>query len=59
MVSAEDLSALEESGWDADAVYEMTALVGFFNFSARMEAASDLPPDEIPEGARFAEATGR
>jgi hypothetical protein len=34
----------------------MTALISFFNFSGRMEAASGLPQDEIPEEARFSEA---
>jgi hypothetical protein len=34
----------------------MTALASFFNFSGRLEAASGLPPDEIPEHANFAEA---
>ncbi len=33
-----------------------TALISFFNFSGRLEAASGLPPDRIPEGAKFAEA---
>ena len=36
---------------------EQGALVYFFNLSGRMEAASGLPMDRIPEGARFAEAT--
>jgi hypothetical protein len=32
------------------AVWEITALVSFFNFSGRLEAAPGLPPAEIPEG---------
>jgi hypothetical protein len=40
-------------------IWEITALTSFFNFTGRLEAASGLPPDEIPEGARFAEATDR
>ena len=34
---------------------EATALVGLFNFTGRLEAASGLPPDQIPARARFAE----
>ncbi len=45
-----------EVGWTERAVCEITALVSFFNFSGRLEAASGLPLDEIPEGAKFAEA---
>lgn len=51
-----ELGALRDAGWDAAAIWEITALVSFFNFSGRMEAASGLPPDEIPAHARFAEA---
>jgi len=55
-VGARELTALREAGWDDSAIWEITALVSFFNFSGRMEAASGLPPDEIPEHARLAEA---
>ena len=48
--------ALRECGWDDRAIWEITALISFFNFSGRMEAASGLPPDQIPESAGFAEA---
>ncbi len=51
-----DFDTLHESGWDEDAVYEATALISFFNFSGRMEAASGLPPDEVPAGATPPEA---
>lgn len=50
-----DIELLRGAGWDERATWEITALVAFFNFSGRLEAASGLPPDEIPEGARFAE----
>ncbi len=52
----EDTDRLREAGWDEAAIWDITALVSFFNFSGRLEAASGLPPDEIPEGARIAEA---
>lgn len=52
----DDFAALRAAGWDDAGVYEATALVGFFNFTGRMEAASGLPPDQIPHDARMAEA---
>jgi uncharacterized peroxidase-related enzyme len=55
-VGEEDVAALKEAGWDDKAIWEITALTSFFNFSGRMEAASGLPPDEIPESKRFKEA---
>jgi alkylhydroperoxidase family enzyme len=58
MVTEEDMGALKEGGWDEEAVWEITALTSFFNFSGRLEAASGLPPDRIPTGARLAEAGG-
>jgi uncharacterized peroxidase-related enzyme len=56
MVDAADMGRLREAGWSEKAIWEITALVSFFNFSGRMEAASGLPPDEVPENASFAEA---
>jgi alkylhydroperoxidase family enzyme len=58
-VTGDDIKALSESGWSERAIWEITALSSFFNFSGRMEAASGLPPDQIPEGARFAEGRER
>ena len=57
IVDDSEVAKLKEAGWDESAIWEITALIAFFNFSGRLEAASGLPPDEIPEGARFAEAT--
>lgn len=56
LVDQEDMGLLRKAGWDDRAIWEITALVSFFNFSGRLEAASGLPPDQIPEGATFAEA---
>lgn len=56
LVDQDAIEKLEEVGWTEREVWEMTALISFFNFSGRMEAASGLPPDEIPEDAKFAEA---
>lgn len=56
MIGHEDMEGLKQHGWDDRAIWEITALTSFFNFSGRMEAASGLPPDEIPEGAALAEA---
>ena len=55
-VTEEDTAALKECGWNDQAIWEITALTSFFNFSGRLEAASGLPPDEIPQDAKFAEA---
>ena len=55
-VAKDDIDLLRESGWSERAIWEITALTSFFNFSGRLEAASGLPPDQIPEGASFAEA---
>jgi uncharacterized peroxidase-related enzyme len=52
----DDIEKLRKAGWGEHDIWEITALVSFFNFSGRMEAASGLPPDEIPEKAKMAEA---
>lgn len=56
MVDADDIASLKDVGWSEREVWEITALASFFNFSGRMEAASGLPPDEIPGGTNLAEA---
>ena len=53
-----DIEALHKAGWSEDAIYDATALIAFFNFSGRLEAASGLPPDEVPIGSRLPEARG-
>lgn len=53
MVEDSDVEALREAGWGEDGIYEATALISLFNFSGRMEAASGLPMDEVPEGVRL------
>ncbi len=55
MMEEADFEALRDAGWDEKGIYEATALVSLFNYSGRMEAASGLPMDEVPEEARFAE----
>jgi len=55
-VDGGDIETLKDAGWDDRAIWEITALTSFFNFSGRLEAASGLPPDEMPESASFAEA---
>jgi alkylhydroperoxidase family enzyme len=57
MVEDSDIEELRAAGWDEQGIYEATALIAFFNFSGRLEAASGLPMDQIPEVARFPEAT--
>ncbi len=56
LVDKEGIGLLRDAGWNEQAIWEITALASFFNFSGRLEAASGLPPDQIPEGATFAEA---
>lgn len=56
LVNEEDIRLLANAGWTDKAIWEMTALISFFNFSGRLEAASGLPPDQVPEGAKIAEA---
>ena len=51
-----DIQALRAAGWNERGIWEATALTAFFNFSGRMEAASGLPPDEVPAHARLKEA---
>ena len=57
MVEDSDVEGLQAAGWEEKGIYEATALISFFNFSGRMEAASGLPMDQIPEVARFPEET--
>jgi len=45
------IQALRTAGWDEPGIYEATALIALFNFSARLEAAAGLPPDQIPSDA--------
>jgi uncharacterized peroxidase-related enzyme len=51
-----DVEALRVAGWDKRGIWEATALTAFFNLSGRMEAASGLPPDEVPADASPKEA---
>ena len=50
-----DIEALRQAGWDQAGIYEATALISLFNFTGRMEAASGLPQDQIPEDVGFPE----
>lgn len=56
MIEDTDIDALRASGWDDPAIYEATALVGFYNFTGRLEAAAGVPMDEFPAQARFPES---
>ena len=55
LVNKDDIESLRNVGWSERAIWEITALISFFNFTGRLEAASGLPPDQIPEKAKFAE----
>lgn len=56
MIDDADIESLRSSGWSEEGIYEATALIAYFNLSGRLEAASGLPPDEVPAGARLREA---
>ncbi len=56
LVDRSDLDRLTAAGWDQRDIWEISALVSFFNFSGRMEAASGLPADVIPADAELAES---
>ena len=58
LLSDSDFDSLRRAGWNDQAIYDATALIAFFNFSGRLEAASGLPQDQIPASARMAEARG-
>lgn len=51
-----DVDGLRAAGWDERGIYEATALVGFWNFSGRLEAAAGLPMEVIPPEADYPEA---
>jgi alkylhydroperoxidase family enzyme len=55
MVEHSDIEELRSAGWEEQAIYEATALISYFNFTGRMEPASGLPMDRIPQGTRFPE----
>jgi hypothetical protein len=52
MVEGADIEELRTAGWEEQAIWEVIALISFFNPSGRLEVASGFPSDEIPEGAR-------
>lgn len=57
MVEDSDIEELRAAGWEEKGIYEATALISFFNYSGRLEAASGLPMDPIPGEAPFPKAT--
>lgn len=52
------IEKLRRAGWSDKANLGDDSPASVFNFRGRIEAASGLPPDEIPEHASFAEARG-
>ena len=57
LVDDNDMDELRAAGWDEDGIFEATALISFFNCTGRMESASGLPLDEVPEDANPPETT--
>ena len=56
LIDDADIAALKAAGWDDRGIWQATAQISFFNFTGRMEAASGLPPDEVPAQSRLQEA---
>ena len=56
LIGDADIAALRAAGWNDRGIWEATALISFFDFTARMEAAAGLPADVIPPDARLPEA---
>lgn len=56
LVEDGDINDLRSAGWGERGIWEATALISFFNFSGRMEAAAGMPPDEVPANSRLKEA---
>jgi alkylhydroperoxidase family enzyme len=56
LIDDPDMDAMRETGWDDAGIYEATALISFYNFSGRMEAASGLPQDQFPQESQFPES---
>lgn len=55
-VDDSEIQALRASGWSEQGIYEATALIAFYSFTGRLEAAADLPPDEPLASVSFPEA---
>lgn len=55
LIDEGDIVALRSAGWDDAGIYEATAIVSLYNMTGRMEAASGLPEDRIPEHVGFPE----
>ena len=51
-----DVDALRSAGWSERGIWDATALISYFNFTGRMEAAAGLPPDEVPPNLPAKEA---
>lgn len=49
-----DFGVLRAAGWDERGIYQASALISFFNFSGRLEAASGLPMDGSQLGDQLA-----
>jgi alkylhydroperoxidase family enzyme len=55
LIEDTDTDALRSAGWDDSGIYEATAIISLYNMTGRMEAASGLPQDQIPEHSGFPE----
>jgi alkylhydroperoxidase family enzyme len=56
MIGDGDIEQMRNAGWDERGIYEASMLISFFNMTGRIEAISGLPPDDVPEESKMAEA---
>lgn len=55
MVEESDIETLRQAGLDEQAIWEATALVGYYNMTGRIELAAGVAPDQLPGWANFPE----
>ena len=51
LIEDADVEALQAAGWDERGIWEVTTLIGLWNMTGSMDAASGLPADEYPDDA--------
>ena len=56
LIEDADIDAMSEAGWDQRGIWEATVLISFFNMTGRIESASGMSEEVIPEGIEFPEA---
>lgn len=52
-VSDADIDSLRTAGWGDTGIFQASALISFFNLTGRMETATGLPRQDVPEELDF------